>query len=43
MCKNYKKANKWGSMVVSIGEIYLGGSRVERTRKRRVGGIIENM
>ena len=43
MCENNKKANKWESMVVSIGGIYLGGSTVERSRKRRIRGIIENM
>ena len=30
-------------MEISIEGIYLGGGREERTRKRRDGGIIENM
>ena len=43
MCKINKKANEWESMIVSVGGKYLGGSKVERSRKKRIRGIIENM
>ena len=43
MCENNKKANEWESMMVSVGGIYLGGSKVERSRKKRIRGLIEKM
>ena len=43
MCKINEKANDWVSMIESVGGIYLGGSKVERSRKKRIRGIIENM